>query len=145
MTHYELASNTTSDIELLNGSLPNAETLGVKDLYTDGGYYSPKIVEEAEAHGITMHYTDMTGRKTTSNKLPYSHFTIEDKETIVLCPANQAPLRTNFNQKNGILSAHFRLEICRECPQKRLAELSSRRRIPFCMLAKRHWTQKKSE
>jgi len=118
VTHFEIASNTTSDIEMLNASLPNAEKLGVKDLYTDGGYYSPKIVEEAEAHGITMHYTDMTGRKTSSNKLPYSSFTIEDKEKIVLCPAKQAPLRTNFNEKNGILSAHFKLEICNECAQK---------------------------
>ncbi|MHB8076407.1 MAG: transposase [Desulfosporosinus fructosivorans] len=118
VTHYEVAPNTTSDVEMLSGSLPNAAELGVKDLYTDGGYYSPKIVEEAEVKGITMHYTDMTGRKTSSDKLPYSSFTIEDKEKIVLCPVNQSPLRTNFNEKSGILSAHFQLEICNKCPQK---------------------------
>ncbi|OLN29501.1 IS66 family transposase [Desulfosporosinus metallidurans] len=86
VTHFDVAPNTTSDVEMLNQSLATIAGQGVKDLYTDGGYYSPNVVEEAETHGIMMHFTDMTGRKTSSGKLPYSSFTIEDKKTIVLCP-----------------------------------------------------------
>ena len=118
MTHFDVAPNTTSDIEMLNQSLPTIAGQGIKNLYTDGGYYSPDVLEEAETHGITMHFTDMTGRKTSSDKLPYSRFTIEDKKKIVLCPANHSPLRTSFNEKSGVLSAHFQLEICLECPHK---------------------------
>lgn len=118
VTHFDVAPNTTSDVEMLNQSLATIAGQGVKDLYTDGGYYSPNVVEEAETHGVTMHFTDMTGRKTSSDKLPYSSFTIEDKRTIVLCPANHSPLRTSFNEKSGVLSAHFQLEVCRECPHK---------------------------
>ena len=65
-----------------------------------------------------MHYTDMTGRKTSSSKLPYSAFTMEDQQKILLCPTRQVPFRTSFNKKSGILSAHFKREICHECPHK---------------------------
>jgi hypothetical protein len=118
VTDFEVAPNTTSDVEMLNQSLPTLAAQGIKDLYTDGGYYSPDVMEEAKANGVTMHFTDMTGRKTSRDKLPYGQFTIEDKKTILLCPANHAPLRTSFDEKSGVLSAHFQLELCRECPHK---------------------------
>lgn len=118
VTDFDVAPNTTSDVEMLNQSLPTLADQGIKDLYTDGGYYSPDVVEAAKVNGVTMHFTDMTGRKTSSDKLPYSRFTIEDKKKILLCPANHAPLRTSFNEKSGILSAHFQLEICRKCLHK---------------------------
>ena len=66
VTHYDLAPNTTSDIELLKRALPTLSEQGIKDVYTDGGYYSPDMTDEAQAKGITVHYTDMTGRKTSS-------------------------------------------------------------------------------
>lgn len=119
VTHYQVAPNTTSDVEMLNETLPMlAENLGIKDLYIDGGYYSPDIMGKAQSQGITLHYTDMTGRKASSDKLPYSAFTIENKRKILRCPAEHAPLRSDFNEKSGILSAHFQLELCNECPHK---------------------------
>jgi hypothetical protein len=118
ITHYDLAPNTTSDTELLKEALPELKEKGVKDLYTDGAYYSPDIVEEAKAQGIEIHYTDMTGRKKNSDKLPYNAFKIENKEIILRCPADQEPIRAEFNEKDKTLSAHFNREICNECPLK---------------------------
>lgn len=118
VTHYDLAPNTTSDIELLKKSLPNLVQKGIKDLYTDGGYYSPDTTEEAGAQGIEVHYTDMTGRKKSSGKLPYNAFKIENKQKILRCPADQEPIRAEFNEKDRTLSAHFNLEICDKCPHK---------------------------
>lgn len=119
VTHYQVAPNTTSDIEMLNKTLPIlANNLGIKDLYADGGYYSPDIMGESQSQGITMHYTDMTGRKAPSGKIPYSEFTIENKNKIIRCPAGHTPLRSDFNEKSGILSAHFQRELCNECPHK---------------------------
>jgi hypothetical protein len=118
ITHYDLAPNTTSDTELLKDALPELKEKGVKDLYTDGAYYSPDIIEEAKAQGIEIHHTDMTGRKKTSDKLPYNAFEIENKENILRCPADQEPIRAEFNEKDKTLSAHFNREICNECPLK---------------------------
>lgn len=124
VTHYDLAPNTTSDIELLKRALPNLSEHGIKDLYTDGGYYNPDITEVAQAQGITVHYTDMTGRKKSSQKLPYSDFEIENKQKVLLCPAKQEPFRTAFDEKEKTLSAHFNREICEQCPQKEICRVN---------------------
>lgn len=123
VTHYDLASNTTSDIELLKRALPKLSENGVKDVYLDGGYYSPDMTEDAQAQGITVHYTDMTGRKKTSEKLPYRDFEIENKQKILRCPAHQEPLRTSFDEKNKTLSAHFNRKICHQCPHKEICRV----------------------
>jgi len=127
VTHYDLASNITSDTELLKEDLPVLNKKGVKNLYTDGAYYSPDIIEEAKAKGIEIHYTDMTGRKKFSDKLPYNAFEIENKEKILRCPAGQEPIRAEFNEKDKTLSAHFNREICAECPHKEKCRVGFRK------------------
>lgn len=118
VTHYHLAPNTTSDVELLKRDLPTLGQKGVKDLYTDGGYYSHEIAEEAQSQGIEVHYTDMTGRKDSSGKLPHSDFEIRDNQEVLRCPAGQQPMRSEFNAKDKTLSAHFNREVCDACPLK---------------------------
>lgn len=123
VTHYDLAPNTTSDIELLKRAIPNLSEHGIRDVYTDGGYYSPDITEEAKDQGITVHFTDMTGRKKSSEKLPYSEFEIENNQKVLRCPAKHEPLRTDFNEKDKTLSAHFNRQICDLCPQKEICRV----------------------
>lgn len=120
VTHYDLAPNTTSDIELLKRAIPNLSEHGIKDVYTDGGYYSLDITEEAQTQGVTVHFTDMTGRKKSSEKIPYSEFEIENKQKVLRCPAKHKPLRTAFDEKDKTLSAHFNRPICEQCPQKEI-------------------------
>ncbi|MHB1406886.1 MAG: transposase [Desulfitobacteriaceae bacterium] len=119
VTDYQVEPNSTSDVEMGKDSLPKLqETTQVKDLYVDGGYYSSDLVKKAEELGVQVHYTDMTGRNVSSNKLPYNAFNIERFETILNCPKLQEPLRSDFNSKSGILSAHFDLTTCTQCPLK---------------------------
>lgn len=87
-------------------------------MYTDGAYYSPDTTEESQTQGIELHYTDMTGRKKSSDKLSYNAFEIENKQKILRCPADQEPIRSKFNKKDRTLSAHFNREICDKCPLK---------------------------
>jgi hypothetical protein len=119
VTDYQVEPNSTSDVEMGKDSLPKLlEATQVKELYVDGGYYSSDLVKQAEELEIELHYTDMTGRNVTSNKLPYNAFNIEHFETILNCPKLQEPLRSDFNSKSGILSAHFDIFICTQCPLK---------------------------
>ncbi len=103
VTHYQLEPNITSDVEMIQNVLPELqETIHVKELYIDGGYYGEDVVKQAEDLGVHLHYTDMTGRKVTSNKLPYNAFSIEQFKTILRCPELHKPLRSHFNQESGI-------------------------------------------
>jgi len=59
--------------------------------------------EDAQIQGITVYYTDMTGRKTSSQKLSYSAFEIEDNGKICdLCPQKES-CRVKFRKKDSVL------------------------------------------
>lgn len=119
VTDYQMEPNSVSDVKMADESLPKLqETTSVKDLYVDGGYYSSDLVKKAEELGVQLHYTDMTGRNVKSNRLPYNAFKIEHFVRILSCPKSQEPLRSDFNSQSGILSAHFDLKICNQCPLK---------------------------
>ncbi|MDA8212635.1 MAG: transposase [Clostridia bacterium] len=119
ITHYQLEPNSTSDVELIQKVLPELqETTPVKYLYLDGGFYGSEVVQQAEGLGVKLHYTDMTGRNAPSDKLPYNVFRIDHFKTILSCPQGQEPLRSNFKPDGGILSAHFDLSTCTQCPLK---------------------------
>ena len=119
VTDYQVKSNSTSDVKMADESLADLQkTTQVKDLYVDGGFYSSDLIKKAEGLGVQLHYTDMTGRNVTPNKLPYNAFTIEQFETILNCPKLQEPLRSDYNSQSGILSAHFDIFICTQCPLK---------------------------
>ncbi|KLU62179.1 hypothetical protein CEB3_c13980 [Peptococcaceae bacterium CEB3] len=119
VTDYQVEPNSTSDVKMAGESLEKLQgTTPMNDLYVDGGYYSSDLVKKAEGQGVQLHYTDMTGRNVTSNKLPYNVFNIEHFERILSCPKLQEPLRSNFDSKSGILSAHFDLNVCTPCPLK---------------------------
>lgn len=119
VTDYQVEPNSTSDVKMADEILAKLqETTHVTDCYVDGGYYSSDLIKKAEELGIQLHYTDMTGRNVTSNKLPFNAFNIEHFETIVSCPKLQEPLRSDFNSQSGILSAHFDINVCTQCPLK---------------------------
>ena len=119
VTDYQVEPNSMSDVKMADESLEKLkDSTSVKDLYVDGGYYSSDLVTKAEGLGIELHYTDMTGRKVKANTLPYNAFNIEKFKTILNCPTLQEPLRSDFNFSSGILSAHFDILICTQCPLK---------------------------
>lgn len=119
VTDYQVEPNSMSDTKMADKSLAKLqETVPVKDLYVDGGYYNNDLTEKVEGLGAKIHYTDMTGRKAATNKLPYHAFKIEHFERIWSCPKLQEPLRSDFNSQSGILSAHFEIKICTQCPLK---------------------------
>lgn len=119
ITDYMVAPNTTSDIQMLKERLPGIQAkMAVTDIYVDGGYYGEDICQQTQTSGISMHFTNMTGRKVDSGKLSFTEFKIENHKTIISCPAGQAPFRTHFDEKSSVLSAHFDLATCEECPLK---------------------------
>lgn len=63
--------NNKSDVEIIENRLDIIkENTAVKNIYNDGGYYGEKVIEKAESLGINIHYTNMTGKSSTDDKLP---------------------------------------------------------------------------
>jgi hypothetical protein len=120
VTDYHLAANTTSDVELLKERLPILkENMFVQDIYADGGYYGEEALQLAQDTDVNLHFTNMTGRKTNSHKLPLTDFGIDEENyRITTCPAGHAPLHSGRAKRSGSITAHFNRQQCQACPNK---------------------------
>ena len=139
ITAYEVEKNITADTTMLEECLPALKEAmpELKDLYVDGGYYSPDVVKIAEQEKVTLHFTDMTGGKCSDGKMPCIAFAIEDQKVIKSCPAGHAPDLAVYKEKEEVLSAQFDRNRCLACPmldqcpikiQKKVASLHVKRK-----------------
>jgi len=114
ITSYSVAPNITPDTDIIKESFDQVESLGCKEMYGDGGFYSNDTVNEALRHGIEMKYTALTG-KPSEGYLSVDDFILsEDKSCVLNCPAGATPLFNRNSKKNVI--AHFEKKSCFLCP-----------------------------
>jgi hypothetical protein len=119
ITDYTVEKNKVGDAEILEKRIPEIKNkMDVTDIYVDGGYFSGEVEKQAQDNGITMHYTDMTGKKPDPEKLPLTAFTIKDHKTVEACPEGHAPYSCQFNGKNNVILAHFDKNVCSNCPRQ---------------------------
>jgi hypothetical protein len=104
VTDYKLAPNNKSNVEIVRERIPVVtENTGLKDLYSDGGYYGEPVIETAAEHGVAMHYTDMTGKKRSADKLSLTRFTWSEGLEVVKCPDDKQPLDSvTIPRKNSV-------------------------------------------
>jgi hypothetical protein len=112
ITDYIIDQNIKSDVEFIKERLPQIkENTDCEKLYTDGGYYSEKIIDNNS--GIEVNFTDMTGRE-PSLKIPVTDFDICSKTHIInKCPNNFKPIHANYTKEQSV--AHFPLDTCNNC------------------------------
>ncbi len=113
--HHEQQPNTTSDTELGSNSL-DAELDGVESIANDGAYYSVETVEKAEARGIEMSFSALTGKKTKEGQLGVNEFTINENGHICACPAGFAPESVEYKADKETHTAKFAKDHCAACP-----------------------------
>jgi len=115
ITDYDLNPNIKPDTEMLEERLPVIqEETKIEELVVDGGYYSGDL----ETEDVKVHHTDMTGSKENPDKVPLAEFEYnEDNSEVIACPAGQAPIETELDEK-GNLTAHFDRSICESCPHQ---------------------------
>lgn len=119
ITDYTVEKNSVGDAEMLEKRIPEMQKkMEVTDFYVDGAYFSGEIEKQAQETGITVHYTDMTGKKPDPEKIPLTSFTIKDHKTVEACPEGHAPYSCQFNGKNNVILAHFNKDVCSNCPRQ---------------------------
>jgi hypothetical protein len=87
ITDYTIEKNRVGDAEMLEVRLPEIKKkMKITDLYVDGGYFSGGVEKQAQDAGITIYYTDLTGKQPDPEKIPLTAFTIKDHQTVEACP-----------------------------------------------------------
>ena len=94
------------------------ENTNIKELYVDGGYYSEDVEKESQKQEVTVHYTDMTGKAPAPEKISLAEFDIDADFTVCACPEQHPPLKSNYKENSGMVSAHFSLDHCQHCARK---------------------------
>jgi len=115
ITDYTVEQNVASDIEILHSRLGHISEAGCETLYADGGFSAGGIIEEAASQGIEMQYTNMACNASGEGKLGIDSFILnETLDTIVQCPAGNAPIKTSVAEKST--GANFDIGSCKQCP-----------------------------
>lgn len=129
ITDFTLQPNNKSDVNMARERLPQIkENTDIDNLYVDGAYYGKEIIEQANELGINLHYTDMTGRKAPTDKLPTTCFKFNDEMEVLSCPQGKKPLRSDYNPKTKISSSHFSHENCKDCPNFGICPVKSQKK-----------------
>lgn len=78
ITDYTVGKNTVSDTGMMEERLPEIQKkTDFTDLYVDGGYFSGELEKQAQDMGVTVHYTEMTGKELKAEYLHsriFAHF-----------------------------------------------------------------------
>ena len=128
ITDYAVEKNRVGDAEILEKRIPEIKSkMDVTDFYVDGGYFSAGVEKQAQDTGITMHYTDMTGKKPDHEKLPLTAFKIKDHKTVEACPEGHTPYSCQFNGKNNVILAYFDRNVCSNCPRQNVCPVKFRK------------------
>jgi hypothetical protein len=106
--------NNISDVDIIRDRIGDiVENTGCTDLYVDGGFNSPDVAEAATDADVVMHYTNLSGTKSTV-KLSIENYGIdEETKKITSCPAGNVPIRASTTSDQTV--AYFTHSQCAIC------------------------------
>jgi len=129
ITDYKLEPNNKSDIKIAQNRIPLIkQKTNVTDMYVDGGYYGIDIINQSKELGVNLHFTDMTGKKTSADKLPLSSFTFNERYEIETCINGKRPTRSVGDFIKKVSSNHFSIEDCEGCPYYNICPVKNQKK-----------------
>jgi len=120
---YDFKQNTHSDIDFVrtvidetieeqDGDVPGETT----EVSLDGAYFDQALVNKASDHNINLSFTNLVGRKPSSDFLSIVEFEVDLEEDVIhRCPAGILPVKSRLS-KNEQYAAHFNKKDCEACP-----------------------------
>jgi hypothetical protein len=115
-----VAPNNVEDADLLSQALPGLQArTGVKTLYTDGAFASPRVDAVLQAQQVEQIQTGIRGRKLHPGQLNLSDFDIQldgsGHPLQVTCPQGQTVPACLSSHQRGY-RADFDPQVCQTCP-----------------------------
>ena len=118
ITAIRVDTNNTADGDLLAEDVPELpEETGLTDLLVDGGYMHKEVESCCDDHGITQHFTGLTGQPPPAEKLSLAAAEW-DEHRMVACPAGHEPFEQRYMPESGRISGRMGKEFCEGCPHK---------------------------
>ena len=117
ITDYHVEPNNISDPEIIRERLSVIASTGCQSMAADGGFYGEKVNAVAQAAGIEMRYTDMTGESNASGGFRAVDFEYDEQRgRVTRCPNGQTPIKTGENKTQ--ITARFDAVVCAGCPMR---------------------------
>ncbi|SDD86193.1 transposase [Natrinema hispanicum] len=118
ITTIRVDTNNTDDGDLLAEDVPELpEETGLTDLLVDGGYTHKEVEACCDDHGITQHFTGLTGQRPPAEKLSLADAEWDDHR-MVACPAGHEPFEQRYMPESGRISGRMGKEFCEDCPHR---------------------------
>lgn len=118
ITGYDLKQNIHSDSKFADDVIANLASknndLNCK-LLVDGAYYSQEKAKNALKQGIEIIPSELVGRKSSTDKLSYAKFSVDNEKNIISsCPNGVEPVESYYSSKS--YTAKFDPDTCENCP-----------------------------
>ena len=118
ITAVRTDTNNTNDEELLDEDIEDLRYgTGLTDLLVDGGYTHQEVESRCADHGITQHFTGLTGENPAEEKVSFADAEW-DGHRMVACPAGHEPFEQRYMPESGRISGRMATEFCEGCPYK---------------------------
>ena len=115
VTDYQAEQNTYSDSKFLSNAIEKAEKQEDNvTIVADGAYSSQKLKEAAAKKNITIHTTDLLGKKPEdiNADFEFNH----DGTTVTKCPNGCSPKSCCYSKRSKNCRVSFYKSDCEKCP-----------------------------
>ncbi|ALG83155.1 transposase [Halanaeroarchaeum sulfurireducens] len=117
ITTIRVATNNTDDGTMLAEDVAELPyKAGLTDLLLDGGYTHKEVESQCASHGITQHFTGLTGQRPPEEKLSLAAAEW-DGHRMQACPAGHEPFEQQYTRESGRISGRMDSTFCDGCPQ----------------------------
>lgn len=114
LTDCRVEKNIVSDVKIIADRIAVInDNTGCENMYVDGGFNSVSASNAAEAAGVELHMTNMSGTRPTE-KMPAEVYEIDEETNRILkCPEGATPIHASITGSQTV--AHFDKNICEQC------------------------------
>ena len=126
---HQMEKNTHSDAEFGQTFVElNPLAKEINSLSADGAYYRQTTIQAAQAKGIEINLSNMTGRKVNEGSLPVNGFVQNEQSIITHCPAGHESVQAKYDPEKKVYTAKFDKAICAVCPLQKQCPMNEQKK-----------------
>lgn len=136
ITDYQYDQNTKSDSEFLKDYIDNSEPAIFREtIIADGAYSGEENKKAAEEKNIDIETTATLGKEPNDFNADFQFSDVTGE--IISCPNGCTPIKSSYNEKNGMCRASFDKKTCFNCPFKDQCCAKNKTRVSVVAISKK--------